>query len=400
MSPLSCRRLLVAAGLLVAAILPASADAPRSGVPAVNGVGARVFAHEVLKAPNATVAVSPLNAGRAMVTLAQGASGTTRTEFAKAFGVKGKSSLSLLARRMKGLQAELAARRDVTVSVAGSLWLDRRAKPAPLLRKGARGLQGIAFFRTDLADPAATGRINKWVEDKTRGMIPTIVDDLPADTSLVIADALYFKGRWSVPFDATLTKPADFRLGQGAPVSVPMMQRRDRMAYAVDDTAQVISFPFAGDRFEARLILPTAGAPLPTQASALVAWLDGQRKRELEPQLGIVRLPRIDISWGGDLMQSLAAAGLERAMSGRARYAGFTRTPLSVGAVSHKVVFRADEAGAEGAAATAVVMTRLMADDPFEMVVDRPFWLVVQDKASGAVLFEARVTDPGTRWKS
>jgi serpin B len=70
-----------------------------------------------------------------------------------------------------------------------------------------------------------------------------------------------------------------------------------------------------------------------------------------------------------------------------------------VGAVSHKVVFRADEAGAEGAAATAVVMTRSMADDPFEMVVDRPFWLVVQDKASGAVLIEARVTDPGTRWK-
>jgi serine protease inhibitor len=31
------------------------------------------------------------------------------------------------------------------------------------------------------------------------------------------------------------------------------------------------------------------------------------------------------------------------------------------------------------------------------MVLDRPFWLFVQDKRTGAVLFEGRVSDPGTR---
>jgi serpin B len=61
-------------------------------------------------------------------------------------------------------------------------------------------------------------------------------------------------------------------------------------------------------------------------------------------------------------------------------------------------VLKVDEQGLEGAAATAV-MIRLMSMDtrrPLEVRVDRPFLLVVQHAATGALYFLARVTDPGT----
>lgn len=386
---------------MLASVFAASAAGKRPGVAQVAGpvaLGERVLAEAALKSADTTVLVSPLNAGRAMVTLAQGASGATQAEFQRAFRVKGRASLRRLARSMQALKTDLAADKDVTTSLAGSLWLDRAVRPAPLLRNGAPGLRGIEFFRENFADAGATGRINSWVDRNTRGMIPEIVDDLPANTALVIADALYFKGKWLATFDPAKTRPASFRVPKGDPVMVPMMEQQGRLAYDDTNGVQAVALAFMGDRFEARFVLPPADAVAPADAAALASWLSLQRTRPLAPTRGTLRLPRLDLAWSGDLMDALSAAGLQRAMSPRASYAGFTRTRIAVSKVSHKVVFKADETGAEGAAATAVVATRSMdMDEPFTMVLDRPFWLFVQDKRTGAVLFEGRVSDPGTR---
>ncbi len=63
-------------------------------------------------------------------------------------------------------------------------------------------------------------------------------------------------------------------------------------------------------------------------------------------------------------------------------------------AVSPKIV---DEAGLEGAAATAMMM-RLTAivrePEPVRVEVDRPFLFLVRHRDSGALYFLARITDP------
>jgi serine protease inhibitor len=57
-----------------------------------------------------------------------------------------------------------------------------------------------------------------------------------------------------------------------------------------------------------------------------------------------------------------------------------------------------DEAGLEGAAATALMMVRAAAmlapPRPLEGKVDRPFLVLIRHQASGAVYFLARVTQP------
>jgi serpin B len=61
-------------------------------------------------------------------------------------------------------------------------------------------------------------------------------------------------------------------------------------------------------------------------------------------------------------------------------------------------VLTVDEAGLEGAAATAMMMTRLAAvgppPRPVRVRVDRPFLVLVRHRPSGALYFLARVTDP------
>jgi serpin B len=57
-----------------------------------------------------------------------------------------------------------------------------------------------------------------------------------------------------------------------------------------------------------------------------------------------------------------------------------------------------NEVGTEAAAATSVLMAPTSATietrKPIPFVVDRPFMFFVVDFASGAVLFQGRITDP------
>jgi serpin B len=100
------------------------------------------------------------------------------------------------------------------------------------------------------------------------------------------------------------------------------------------------------------------------------------------------------------LAEPLADLGVGLLFSPDADLSGVTdgEEPLSVDAAVHKAVLTLDEAGLEGAAATAVMMTRMAAvvspPRPVPVRVDRPFLLLVRHRPSGALYFLARVTDP------
>ncbi|XP_065078384.1 serine protease inhibitor 28Dc-like isoform X3 [Ochlerotatus camptorhynchus] len=57
---------------------------------------------------------------------------------------------------------------------------------------------------------SAIRAINEWVKLQTRGRIPEIVSHLNTDTMLVIANTLYLKAEWEVPFLRDGTKPRQF----------------------------------------------------------------------------------------------------------------------------------------------------------------------------------------------
>src|SRR5690606_9487283 len=65
--------------------------------------------------------------------------------------------------------------------------------------------------------------------------------------------------------------------------------------------------------------------------------------------------------------------------------------------IYHQVFFAVDEAGVEGAAATAIVNNiGFTPDEPptaeFSVTLDRPFLTLVRDRATGTLLFMGRVT--------
>jgi serpin B len=77
-------------------------------------------------------------------------------------------------------------------------------------------------------------QINTWVAESTKNLITEIIDPnnlnhLPDTvTELVLANAIYFKGKWKQRFNKKSTKDDKFYRLDGTTVDVPFMRQRRR----------------------------------------------------------------------------------------------------------------------------------------------------------------------------
>jgi serine protease inhibitor len=68
-----------------------------------------------------------------------------------------------------------------------------------------------------------------------------------------------------------------------------------------------------------------------------------------------------------------------------------TPSRLRIDLVKHKTFVEVNEEGTEAAAVTGVGMTRGIPD---EMIVNRPFFLVIRDNQTGTILFMGSIVEP------
>jgi len=160
--------------------------------------------------------------------------------------------------------------------LANAIVFDPASRPHPeaLARLAASGVDARV---EDLSRPETLKAINDWVAANTRGLIPSILEEPPRDAGLVALNALYFKDRWQNAFNARDTRPAPFRVFNGAPVDVPMMRQSDgTFRFRRDERFIAVDLPFASDGFSLTIVTSRT-APLPASAFAPAAgWLSGE----------------------------------------------------------------------------------------------------------------------------
>ncbi len=79
-----------------------------------------------------------------------------------------------------------------------------------------------------------------------------------------------------------------------------------------------------------------------------------------------------------------------------ADFSGITgQRDLFISDVIHKAFVKVDEEGTEAAAATAVVMNlQCIPEQPAVLILDRPFLFLIQDSATGSIIFMGKVMNP------
>ncbi|MFN4197138.1 MAG: serpin family protein [Caldimicrobium sp.] len=244
--------------------------------------------------------------------------------------------------------------------------------------------------------------INKWVEDKTNGKIKDLIKPnmLSGGASLVLTNAIYFKGNWQVKFDKSATKEEDFNITPKEKIKVQMMRitgkNPPKFNYAETEDLQVLEMPYEGDELSMLILLPKKSI------NDVEETITYQKIKELKGKLEKVPvevyIPKFKFESGVILNELLENMGMSTAFIDLlADFSGINGyKDLYIDKAIHKAFIDVNEEGTEAAAATAIIMGRksLSFTKPVIFRADRPFMFIIQHNKTGAILFIGRVYKP------
>jgi serpin B len=244
--------------------------------------------------------------------------------------------------------------------------------------------------------------INDWVRKKTEAKIQKILDQLNADSVCVILNAIYFKGAWESQFDKNRTSEAPFNVSPSLQVSVPLMYRNGGYKLLAGDDFRAVDIPYKGQDLSMVIFLPGSADGLAAleeklRDQNLLTWLAELDRRQ--PQKVALYVPKFKLETGYDLAPASRKMGMTDAFEmARADFTGmgWPKGKLYISQIKHKAFVDVNEEGTEAAAATAVEMATKSAIDRAEVFrADHPFFFIIRDNRSGAVLFMGRMIHPG-----
>ena len=157
----------------------------------IGDLGAGLMQYAVTQSDENPV-LSPLSAYLCLAMLMPGAKENTKAEFEKILGADWQYVSALAA----NIASELTGVKGNTrLDIANSIWTDDdKAIIEEEWLRTVKTYFGPEVYTVDLPSNEALKAINKWVNDKTNGMIPKLHDDnYDKDTIMVLLNALYMR---------------------------------------------------------------------------------------------------------------------------------------------------------------------------------------------------------------
>jgi serine protease inhibitor len=374
---------------------------------AIHAFGLELLREECAARPKENVFISPLSVYLALAMAENGAGGETKQAMRRALRIPADAEALKRNVEAKHIMEALQKQDGIELSIGNALWIDSQMTLTPEF-VGVCAEYFDALVRSlDMKDPDSARIINDWASEKTRGKIPSIVS-APSlhDTTTLITNAVYFKGKFQIPFRVEATRPRPFHLANGREKQISMMHKTGMGAqYRSGRGCEAAVLSYAGGEGE--------GFRIPSDVELILILPEKQSPEEIlkEDLSGLFRNPNEEIVLNLALprfkmdFETLLTPSLERMGMGIAfQYPGADFVPMGsdlfyIGNVVHKTRLEVDEEGTVAAAATAVYAlcaTSMVRREPKvkTLVFDRPFALLLRDYKSGVVLFAGVVYEP------
>lgn len=362
--------------------------------------------YRTLKKQPGNVFVSPYSIATALGMVLAGAKGQTEQEIAAALHLSlTQTNFHHAAGVMSKRLSELQRRGRIRLTVANSIWC-QEGDPftedfLEVMRESYQATAEMVNFENDME--STSRKINKWIQRNTGNEFKDVIQpgQFAGDTSLVLCNAIYFKGRWASRFKRGETKPAPFYVAREQSVSVPMMHQKSefKMARVVEEdlTLRLLELPYYGQDLSMVVLLPEAVDGLGElerrlESNELRAWL-----KELDQQPDnetLVWFPRFKTSKRHNLIPVLNALGVAKAFDREAAdFSGIDRiNNLYLSTALHQAFVEVDEEGTKAAAVTA--FEAKSRGGPRDFRADHPFVFLIRENSTGIILFLGRVADP------
>ena len=240
-----------------------------------------------------------------------------------------------------------------TIEIANGVWLDSRDKLVP----SYQDVVGDYAKQSDFLSRDAGDVVNEWVEDKTNGLIDSIVPEGRIDALMLAINAIYLKASWDQPFSEFDTNEDTFYTSPSR--SIESTSKAHFMHIARSDiwyshTAlngyQILRLPFNGDSLSMVFVLPETEGTGFANSIQIVGAIP-----ELTQQRVAVALPKFKFESRYERQLELALKSLGMTAPWRGGLCG-----LIVGScgfiekIIQKTAIDVNENGVEAAAATLV----------------------------------------------
>lgn len=364
------------------------------------------FAFRLLKEisrqqPERNIFISPYSVSTVLQMVENGAGGKTKEEFRQVLGIAGLSQTAQNEGNRELNGSINAATTNLVLKTANAIWYRQGIPVSSNFTSCNQQFYQASVEEVDFSSPTAVGQINSWVNEQTRGKIPVVLPG-PIDplTHLYLANAVYFQGGWLRPFKVSETKDREFYLRGGKSKQVPMMLQGGEFFYEQGRGFHAVRLPYQGWGLGMYIFLPDGNS----RPERLLATMTGDNwRRRTQPSFkqreGRLRLPRFKFECSVDLQPVLKALGIKSAFAlGAADFSAMSREALCIDGATQKSSVVVNEEGTEAAAAAMLrFRTWGIAENPpkpFEMIVDRPFLVIIADEGTQTILFMGIIFDP------
>lgn len=369
--------------------------AERSVRNASNAFAFTLFDKANAASPGKNVFVSPLSVSMSLGMALQGTAGTTRDQMQRVLGF-GESELTTIQAGYRDLTTLLRGLDGSTsFQIANSIWYDQAYPFLPGFLESGRTWFDAEIRGVNFSDAGTKNAVNGWVNEKTNGRIPTILDEVHPGDVMYLINAIWFKGSWRSRFDPSDTRLAGFTAADGTIQSVPMMSQEvdstTGFRHFADATVEAGELPYGNGAFAMTILMPRTGG-----IDAFAASLTQERWNAIVGGLVdrrgfTVELPKFTLTYERELKDDLIALGMVDAFDpARADLSGMTaHADLFIAFVKHKTFVKVDEVGTEAAAVTNTGIRVVSMPPSFR--VDRPFIFAIRERLSGTVLFVGKM---------
>lgn len=306
---------------------------------------------------------------------------------------------------------------DAILSLANYLLVQKQDEADAVLEKYKTDVAAMYHGRVDDVDFKTNGAkimsdVNQWVKNQTRGLIDSILSQVPSsDTRVILLNAIYFKDKWQHQFVKELTGKRKFynkglQTGNGA-VTDFMMSLDDHWSYKdlqiSGEQVQVLEMPYESGNRSMLIFLPEKKDGLTTMLSAsnftdafseALTSINDMRRPKVN-----VYIPKFELKTEYSLKPTLQSLGITDVFDPtKADLSGITeKEKLVVSKVTHKAYVKVDEEGTEAAALTAIQTVAVMAyfpqPPPIVFRADHPFLFLIRDRVTGLILFMGKVEE-------
>ena len=338
--------------------------------------------------------ISPMSLQYALGMLSNGCDETALKEITDAMGMNDYSLDMLNSFYYNLTQTLVQEDEDFTLKLANAIWIQNDYQVGKDFIQNNKALfhadvNNIDFYQVDKAKKT----INEWASKATEGTIKDLSLQINELTRVVLANACYLKGKWTVPFDKKDTKKEIFYNMDGSTSEANMMYLTEILNFrnSANEPYMMVELPYGNQTFSMIVVLPKEGKTL-DDILPNINWsnmyLGGQKVH--------VQLPKfkIEAKYPTEIMKCIKEMDINRifipgSLSG-------INDELFVSFIAQDTFIEVDEAGTEASAVTNMGMCGSAEPEstppPTPTIrMDRPFAFAICENTTGAVLFMGKV---------